>query len=105
MTDGGRWHKHRMLHVKSLDAWWIVNWLQFPLIHKPARTTREWRKVENSPYPYGPCYPTMGLESPCWVLTPLGILHRWTGLTLTDAPRPIKHKHHCGDGTCEEAHP
>lgn len=99
MTDG---HKHRLLRVKSFDTL-FVRVLRTPVWHRPALTNDAWRRIERSPYPYGPCAEHskgLGLDATCWVLTPLSILHRWTGLTLSNAP-----KHTCGDKTCTEAHP
>lgn len=69
MTDG---HKHRTVKIRSWDAWW-VRALRKPLFH-----TTNVVRVDPSPYPYGPC----AIHHDCWTLTPLGILHRWTGLTL-----------------------
>lgn len=84
MTTG---HEHRIAHVESFDAWY-VQLLRIPLLHFDVRDPKQLAKVEMSPYPYGPC-PMGNVEKPtCWVLTPLSILHRWTGLTLCNNPRP-----------------
>lgn len=82
MTDG---HKHRHLRVKSWDSWW-VRALRKPVlvVHDPDLFER----VESAPYPYGPIKEYHGGKvRTCWALTPLGILHRWTGLTL-ERPEP-----------------
>lgn len=71
MTDG---HKHRLLRVKRGGRLYRV--LRHPLWH-----CRDLDRVNRSPYPYGPC--ALSTEPvTCWTLSPLGILHRWTGLTL-----------------------
>ena len=75
MTDG---HKHRHVVVPSWDKGY-VSALRRPLWHQPVFTQGTEDRVTASPYPYGPC--EKGHDR-CWVLTPLGILHRWTGLTL-----------------------
>ena len=74
MTDG---HTHRMLKVK--DGGLVVRALRYPLLHRPLSES-----VDKSPYPYGPCLHEgdCGCADACWTLSLLGILHRWTGLTL-----------------------
>lgn len=88
MTDG---HTHRMLHIGHDFDWWPVRVLRKPLVHRAADTNPQWRRIEASPYPYGACY-AHGYRSDgtthCWTLSLLGILHRWTGLTLCTWPRP-----------------
>lgn len=79
MTDG---HKHRHVVVPSWDRWYVR------LLRKPLLHSTNYARVDRSPYPYGPCADPKCKNSyrmpppDCWVLTPLGILHRWTGLTL-----------------------
>lgn len=90
MTDG---HKHRLLHIGHDFDWWPVRLLRTPIKHQRTVQNGKWHKVSVSPYPYGPCEnpahnTDTGMDSTCWVLTPLGILHRWTGLTLCTWPRP-----------------
>jgi hypothetical protein len=71
MTQG---HKHRMITVKAGGL--VERVLRRPLFH-----CRHLARVDASPYPYGPC--PMSIEPvTCWTLSALGILHRWTGLTL-----------------------
>lgn len=77
MTDG---HKHRHWVIKSFDSWW-VRLLRKPLwtVHDPDLRP----KVDASPYPYGVVTEFHGGKvRECYTLTPLGVLHRWTGLTL-----------------------
>jgi hypothetical protein len=62
-----------MWTVPSFDVWY-VRALRRPLYH-----STDYAAVDRSPYPYGPCAKHGHF---CWALTPLGILHRWTGLTL-----------------------
>lgn len=87
--------------MKSWDTWW-VRLLRKPVRHRFVQMGDEaWEAVDASPYPYGYC--PVHVHAPnsrlrCFVLTPLSILHRWTGLTLVT---PV----HCGDETCDEAHP
>jgi hypothetical protein len=75
-----------MVEIKSWDSWW-VRALRVPLRHRFCRTDdATWVAVSRSPYPYGPCpehtsAPHQRLH--CFVLTPLSVLHRWTGLTLS----------------------
>lgn len=68
-----------MVRVRSWDSWW-VRALRKPVLHRfyLNETSRTAVRVRFSPYPYGPC----PKHHDCWVLTPLGILHRWTGMTL-----------------------
>jgi len=78
MTEG---HKHRHVMVPSWDVWY-VRLLRVQLIHR-----RDVEAVDKSPYPYGMCREKcppgcQGRHGPCYALSPLGILHRWTGLTL-----------------------
>lgn len=70
MTEG---HKHRTVGVPAR----LVPLLRWPMYH-----TTDMAKVDASPYPYGPCEPSKGLDSTCWYLSPLSFLHRWTGLTI-----------------------
>lgn len=104
MTAG---HKHRMLHIDHDFDWWPVRLLRKPLLHRSADTNQQWRKIEGSPYPYGACAKhsrgVTDVNARCWVLTPLGILHRWTGLTLCTWPRPCPvHDPICPDDNCED---
>ena len=73
MTSG---HKHRIVTVPSWDTWYVR------LLRKPLWHCRDIRRVDESPYPYGPCAKTKRANPTCWTLSLLGILHRWTGLTL-----------------------
>ena len=66
MTTG---HKHRHLKVKK-------GGLIFRVLRKPLWYTRDVDRVDASPYPYGLS------ESRGYYLSLLGVLHRWTGLTL-----------------------
>lgn len=70
MTDG---HKHRVVRVKKGSL--VYRLLRYPLIFTDDRA-----RVEESPYPYGESAVTSGV----YYLSLLGILHRWTGLTLTE---------------------
>lgn len=82
MTDG---HKHRIVTVTSWDRWY-VRALRAPLWH-----CSDLPRVDASPYPYGPCPKREGACSghrECWTLSTLGILHRWTGLTLYLPEKP-----------------
>lgn len=96
MTDG---HYHRKVRVPSMEEWY-VRLLRTPIIHRlTTGADATWARIDRSPYPYGPCPPSAGMNASCWTLSLLGILHRWTGLTLeTPAPRQ------CGDATCTEDH-
>lgn len=82
MTDG---HKHRHIVVPSWDRWY-VRLLRKPLIHHKTLTHNQYKRIDESPYPYGPCAKHGNRRTDplatCWCLSPLGILHRWTGLTL-----------------------
>lgn len=79
MTEG---HKHWMLDAPSTDVWWVR------LLRRPLRHTTNTARVDPSPYPYGVCDSPRcphTYERPrptCYYLSLLGILHRWTGLTL-----------------------
>lgn len=80
MTTG---HKHRHLVVASFETRLVR------LLRKPLRHETNIVKVDVSPYPYGPCPGEKGCphrllhpRPDCWTLSLLGILHRWTGLTL-----------------------
>jgi hypothetical protein len=76
MTEG---HRHRIVSVPSWDVWY-ARALRWPLLHSTNQ-----RRVERSSYPYGPCTKREGSclgHRECWTLSTLGILHRWTGLTL-----------------------
>lgn len=92
VTDG---HKHRMLRVNVHSR--LVRWLR-----KPLRHSTNYPRVDRSPYPYRPCtdercWTRYRHPRPdCWVLTPLSILHRWTGLTLE--------YNACSDPECTEDH-
>lgn len=74
MTSG---HKHRIVSVKR-DG----------LVHRVLKcqvfVTSDLDRVDRSPYPYGPVADegATGENSEEWYLSLLGILHRWTGLTL-----------------------
>lgn len=97
MTTG---HKHRVIHIKTFDVWWVR------LIRLPVFVSRNRTRVDASPYPYAPLD---NLHNPMrahrWGLTTFGILHRWTGLTLCNSPRPCPdHDPHCGDETCDDDH-
>jgi hypothetical protein len=76
MTEG---HRYREVPV-SRDS------LLARVFTRPVWHTRNLPRVDASPYPYGPCPGVIG----CWYLSPLSILHRWTGLTLRypDLPPP-----------------
>lgn len=63
------------------------NSLLFRVLRKPVYHCRDIRRVNESPYPYRVCPVTNWTQPSCWVLTPLGILHRWIGLTL-EVPEP-----------------
>lgn len=84
MTEG---HKHREVKVRSFDTR-LVRLLRRPVLHvlvifpSGNENHEAMERVDASPYPYGPCPRTDPKHPTCWVLTPLGILHRWTGLTL-----------------------
>lgn len=73
MTTG---HKHRHLRVRSWDTP-LVRVLRRPLWHRS-----DTNRVDASPYPYGVCPQTDQGAPTCYTLSLLGILHRWTGLTL-----------------------
>lgn len=81
MTTG---HAHHLWTVKKGGL--VQRVLRTPLLHFNApEGSKAMARVERSPYPYGPCPKREGAcfgHHHCWVLTPLGILHRWTGLTL-----------------------
>lgn len=100
MTVG---HKHRIVHVKSFDI------LPVRLIRLPVFSTLNQHRVDVSPYPYKELYRVTSDVSR-WGLTTFGILHRWTGLTLCNSPRPCpdhdppKYEPHCGDETCDDDH-
>lgn len=68
-------HAHRHVRVPHTRVWY-VRALRAPLVHVRNRA-----RVEASPYPYGEC-PYSPRPVACWTLSALGILHRWTGLTL-----------------------
>lgn len=72
MTEG---HKHRTVQI--YEGTLAYRFLRWPMYHCSDR-----EKVDESPYPYGPCDPKAGRDSVCWYLSPLSFLHRWTGLTL-----------------------
>lgn len=75
MTDG---HRHRMVTVRSPALWWVR------LIRRPIHHSTSVEHVDWSPYPYCPCVrhgATMA-DGPCWTMSTLSFLHRWTGLTL-----------------------
>jgi len=110
-----RGHKHRVTHIKSFDVWWVR------LIRRPLAHTTDYARVDLSPYPYGSCTDGGGRDvrcrnayrhpkPDCWYLTTFGILHRWTGLTLCNWPRPCpdhdppEYEPHCGDETCDDDH-
>jgi hypothetical protein len=104
MTDG---HKHRLLHIGHDFNWWPVRLLRKPVwkIHDPDLRP----KVDASPYPYAVIREFHGGKArECYTLSLLGILHRWTGLTLCTWTRPCPvHDplpHTCGDPTCTEDH-
>lgn len=78
MTDG---HKHHFVVVpsKSTPLARLADWARRPL---PLMHFTNLARVDASPYPYRPC----DEHERCWCLTPLGIAHRWTGLTLIFEP-------------------
>lgn len=79
MTAG---HKHRNVVVPSWDRWY-VRLLRKPLVH-----STNYVRVDQSPYPYGPCTDERCVNKyrlprpDCWTLSTLSILHRWFGLVL-----------------------
>lgn len=77
MTPG---HKHRTLAVQ--DGRRLVRFLR-----RPRWSTRDARRVNRSPYPYGVNPSTNHLVDETYYLSILGVLHRWTGLTLEVGPR------------------
>lgn len=80
MTEG---HKHRMVHV--YDDSRLLRLLRKPLIHNTSL-----RKVDASPYPYGPCYHhgySVTGRNDCYYLSGLSLLHRWFGLTFVVVKR------------------
>lgn len=82
MTEG---HKHRHIHVPFPFPFYVRS-LRWGILH-----TRNLERVEKSPYPYGPCSKREGPcagHRECWTLSALGILHRWTGLTIEFDPSP-----------------
>jgi hypothetical protein len=68
MTPG---HSHRQVRVSR-------NGLVHRLLTAPLYCTGNLRKVDRSPYPYGPCVEHTGH----WYLSTLSVLHRWSGLAL-----------------------
>lgn len=68
--------KQKVVRVRRNSP--IVSVLTYPVWHTFNRA-----RVEESRYPFVLCSLGAGPEpEPCFVLTTLGILHRWTGLTL-----------------------
>jgi hypothetical protein len=81
MTDG---HLHWRIRVKS-DKTWPVRLLRAPL--KWVCDPDLFDKVDASPYPYGMAtHGHGGKFYDCAYLSLLGILHRWSGLTLEIHP-------------------
>lgn len=74
MTTETRFHRHWNLKVKK-------NGLLYYLLRKPVHWSGDLKKVETSPYPYGPLI-VNGKETGWWYMSTLSVLHRWTGLTL-----------------------
>lgn len=74
-------HKHRVWRVPSFDVWY-VRLLRLPLLHRTVVTPEQHRAVDRSPYPYGLCTSSEAYGIKCYTLSPLGVLHRWFGLTL-----------------------
>lgn len=77
MTDN---HKHRTIKVKR-------GGLVERLLRKPTLlTSSNFERVDRSRMVWGPVYPELGMHSPAWRLTPLGLLHGVFGLTLEMKP-------------------
>lgn len=73
MTAG---HKHRVVRTRAGSRLYRV-------LRKPRYVTTNQRRVERSPYPYSPLPSRERVVEPDrYYLSLLGILHRWTGLTL-----------------------
>lgn len=66
-------HKHR--HVN------LTNRVLYRTLRKPRFKTRSLQRAERSRYPYAGAWDTQANE-PYYYLSLLGILHRWTGLTV-----------------------
>lgn len=75
MTEG---HKHRVVRLKD-------GWLYRALKH-PLAWSRDYERLDASPYPWRAKNEQAfkdGLREQPYCLSLLGILHRWTGLTIT----------------------
>lgn len=72
MTDG---HKHHVVPIRTRTR---LGKAVLRLLRKPRWHTTNLRRVDASPYPYGPC----DLHRGCWYISVMSVLHRWTGLTL-----------------------
>lgn len=74
MTEG---HTHRIVTVKRGGH-------LHRFLTKPRWHTVNLMRVDASPYPYGLCaiHVPLTASQPCYHLSILSVLHRWTGLTL-----------------------
>jgi hypothetical protein len=65
-------HKHRLVQINP--GGWLYRFLR-----KPRWFVYDRVKAEKSAYPYGV---VSNVVPPMYYLSLLGVLHRWTGLTL-----------------------
>lgn len=72
MTVG---HKHRVVRVRRGGRW-------TGFLIKPRYKTKDKKRVDSSPYPYGCLFTPPNTPDQIYYLSILGVLHRWTGLTL-----------------------
>lgn len=80
MTTETHWHRHWNVRVKQ-DG--LVGGVVYRVLTQPIWWEADIRKVAQSKYPYRPAERTASCKVVTeWCLTPLGVLHRWTGLTL-----------------------
>lgn len=74
MTPQTKYHRHWNLKVKK-------DGLLYYLLRKPIHWACDLKKVDASPYPYGPLV-LRGKPTGWYYMSTLSVLHRWTGLVL-----------------------